>query len=49
VSKTVCQQQQAQIEGKLPEADAVKAALTKKQIQETMLEIKDLFTVSGNG
>jgi len=39
----------AQNEGKLSEADAVKAALAKKQIQETMKEIKDLFTVSGNG
>lgn len=39
----------AQNEGKLSEADAVKAALAKKQIQETMTEIKDLFTVSGNG
>ena len=37
-----------QNEGKLSEADAVKAALAKKQIQETMREIKDLFTVSGN-
>jgi len=41
--------QRAQNEGKLSEADAVKAALAKKQIQETMREIKDLFTVSGNG
>lgn len=41
--------QRAQNEGKLSEADAVKAALAKKQIQETMKEIKDLFTVSGNG
>jgi hypothetical protein len=39
----------AQNEGKLSEADAVKAALAKKQIQETMQEIKDLFMVSGNG
>ena len=39
----------AQNEGKLSEADAVKAALAKKQIQETMQEIKDLFTISGNG
>lgn len=37
-----------QNEGKLSEADAVKAALAKKQIQETMAEIKDLFLVSGN-
>jgi exo-beta-1,3-glucanase (GH17 family) len=35
-----------QNEGKLSEADAVKAALAKKQIQETMAEIKDLFLVS---
>ena len=41
--------QRAQNEGKLSEADAVKAALAKKQIQETMREIKDLFTGSGNG
>ncbi len=41
--------QRAQNEGKLSEADAVKAALAKKQIQETMKEIKDLFTMSGNG
>lgn len=37
-----------QNEGKLSEADAVKAALAKKQIQDTMSEIKDLFLVSGN-
>ena len=37
-----------QNEGKLSEADAVKAALAKKQINETMQEIKDLFTVTGN-
>ena len=41
--------QRAQNEGKLSEADAVKAALAKKQIQETMREIRDLFTMSGNG
>ena len=35
-----------QNEGKLSEADAVKAALAKKQINETMQEIKDLFTVT---
>lgn len=40
--------QRAQNEGKLSEADAVKAALAKKQIQDTMREIRDLFTVSGN-
>lgn len=27
----------------------MKGALAKKHIQETMKEIKDLFTVSGNG
>jgi hypothetical protein len=36
-------------EGGLSPADAVQAALAKKQIQETMQEVKDLFTVSGNG
>ena len=41
--------QRSMNEGKLSEADAVKAALAKKHIQETMKEIKDLFTVSGNG
>jgi microcompartment protein CcmL/EutN len=35
-------------EGKLSEADAVKAALAKKQISRTMSEIRDLFTISGN-
>lgn len=39
----------AQNEGKLSEGDAVKAALAKKQIQDTMKEIRDLFTMSGNG
>jgi len=39
----------AQNQGNLSEADAVKAALAKKQIQETMQEVKDLFMVSGNG
>jgi len=38
----------AQNEGKLSEGDAVKAALAKKQIQDTMKEIRDLFTMSGN-
>lgn len=41
--------QRSMNEGKLSEADAVKAALAKKHIQETMKDIKDLFTVSGNG
>lgn len=36
-------------QGKLTEKDAIQAALTKKQIDETMKEIKDLFVVSGNG
>jgi hypothetical protein len=36
-------------EGSLNPAEAVQAALAKKQIQETMQEVKDLFTVSGNG
>lgn len=36
-------------QGKLTEKDAIQAALTKKQIDETMKEIKDLFIVSGNG
>lgn len=35
--------------GKLTEKDAIQAALTKKQIDETMTEIKDLFIISGNG
>ena len=35
--------------GKLTEKDAIQAALTKKQIDDTMREIKDLFLVSGNG
>ena len=39
----------AQNAGGLSEADAVKAALARKQIQETMQEVKDLFIVSGNG
>lgn len=43
------QLQRAQNEGKLSEKDVIAAALAKKQIDETMKEIKDLFTVSGNG
>ena len=39
----------AQNAGGLSEADAVKAALARKQIAETMQEVKDLFVVSGNG
>lgn len=41
--------QRSMNEGKLSEADAVKAALAKKHIQDTMKDIKDLFTISGNG
>lgn len=43
------QLQRAQNEGRLSEKDVIAAALAKKQIDETMQEIKDLFTVSGNG
>ena len=39
----------AQNQGGLSESDAVKAALARKQIKETMQEVKDLFIVSGNG
>ena len=39
----------AQNTGKLSEADAIKAALARKQIADTMQEVKDLFTISGNG
>jgi len=39
----------AQNAGGLSEADAVKAALARKQIADTMQEVKDLFTISGNG
>ena len=39
----------AQNAGNLSEADAIKAALARKQIADTMQEVKDLFTVSGNG
>ena len=39
----------AQNTGKLSEADAIKAALARKQIQATMQEVKDIFTISGNG
>lgn len=40
--------QRAQNEGKLSEADAVKAALAKKQIQDLTKDIRDIFTVTGN-
>ena len=36
-------------EGGLNPADAVQAALAKKQIQDTMTEVKQLFVISGNG
>ena len=39
----------AQNAGGLNEGDAVKAALARKQISETMQEVKDLFVMSGNG
>ena len=39
----------AQNAGGLNEADAIKAALARKQIGETMQEVKDLFVMSGNG
>ena len=39
----------AQNAGNLSEADAIKAALARKQIKDTMQEVKDLFTISGNG
>jgi hypothetical protein len=39
----------AQNQGGLSEADAVKAALARKEIAQTMQDVKDLFVVSGNG
>ena len=39
----------AQNQGGLSESDAIKAALARKQIAETMQEVKDLFVMSGNG
>jgi len=39
----------AQNAGGLSEADAIKAALARKQIADTMQEVKDLFVISGNG
>jgi len=39
----------AQNTGGLSEADAIKTALARKQISDTMQEVKDLFTISGNG
>ena len=39
----------AQNQGGLSESDAIKAALARKQIKDTMQEVKDIFTISGNG
>tara|TARA_B110000263_G_scaffold39756_1_gene31412 strand:+ start:125 stop:652 length:528 start_codon:yes stop_codon:yes gene_type:complete len=39
----------AQNSGGLSEGDAIKTALARKQIADTLREIKDLFTISGNG
>ena len=39
----------AQNQGGLSEADAVKAALSRKEIASTMQDVKDLFVISGNG
>ena len=39
----------AQNQGGLSEADAIKAALARKQISDTMQEVKDIFVISGNG
>ena len=39
----------AQNQGGLSEADAVKAALARKEIAQTMQDVKDLFVLSGNG
>ena len=39
----------AQNQGGLSESDAIKAALARKQIKDTMQEVKDLFVMSGNG
>ncbi len=39
----------AQNQGGLNEADAIKAALARKQIAETMVSVKDAFVLSGNG
>jgi len=40
--------QRAQNEGKLSEADAIKAALAKKQISDLTKDIRDIFTYSGH-
>jgi len=39
----------AQNQGGLNEADAVKAALARKDIADTMTQVKDAFVISGNG
>lgn len=39
----------AQNQGGLNEADAIKAALARKQIAETLVSVKDAFVLSGNG
>jgi len=39
----------AQNQGGLNEADAIKAALARKKIAETMVSVKDAFVLSGNG
>jgi hypothetical protein len=39
----------AQNAGGLSEGDAIKTALARKQIADTLQEVKDLFTISGNG
>ena len=39
----------AQNQGGLNEADAIKAALARKQIADTMVAVKDAFVLSGNG
>jgi len=39
----------AQNQGGLSESDAIKAALARKAISDTMQEVKDIFVISGNG
>ena len=39
----------AQNQGGLTEADAIKAAIARKEIASTMQEVKDIFVISGNG
>ena len=43
------QSNKLQQSGKLNEADALKATLAKKQIEDQKQQIKDLFMMSGNG